>query len=48
MTTVISQERAAKFKTAVDEILKVKDLSFPCQIIFKGQGQLFTFFDGSL
>ena len=43
MTTVISRERAAKFRTPVDEIFKAKDLSFPRQIIFKGQGQLFFF-----
>ena len=49
MTTVISCERAVKFRTAVDEILKTKDLlSFPYQIIFKGHGQLFFFFEGSL
>ena len=48
MQTDISQERADKFRLEVEEVLKTKDLSLPCQAIFNGQGQLYVYFDGSL
>ena len=48
MKTAISQDRDDKLRTAVDEILKTKDLSFPRQVIFKGQGQQYIYFNGSL
>ena len=48
MTSILSKERTEKFRSAVNEILLTKDISFPRQIIFSYAGQLYTFFDGSL
>ena len=44
----LSTDRADKFKLAVGEILKPKDLSFPQQIVFNKTSQLYIFFYGSL
>ena len=48
MQTPLSAERADRFRTAVEEILKTTQLSFPRQIVFKYSGKLRIFFDGSL
>ena len=46
--SVLSEDRSNRFRSAVNEILLTKNMSFPCQIIFKYSAQLFIFFDGSL
>ena len=48
MQTPLSAERADRFRSAVEEILKTKEMSFPRQIVFKYSGKLCIFFDGSL
>ena len=48
MLRPLSADRADKFRFAVKEILKTKDLSFPCQLVFNNSGQFHIFFDGSL
>ena len=48
MKTEISHNKTDNFQTAVDEILKTKDLSFPGQVFFKGQGQLYIYFNSGL
>ena len=48
MNSTISEIRAEKFRTAVDQILRTSELSFPRQIVYQGSGQLYIFFDGSL
>ena len=44
----LSVDRANKFRFAVEEILNIKDLSFPRQLVFNNWGQLYIFFAGSL
>ena len=48
MNSTLSEVRAEKFRTAVDQILRTSELSFPRQIVYQGSGQLYIFFDGSL
>ena len=48
INSILSEERAVKFRDAVREILLTKELSFPRQVIFQYQAQLIIFFDGSL
>ena len=40
----MSADMADKFRFAVEEILKTKDLSFPRQLVFNNSGQLYIFF----
>ena len=44
MNSVLSGVRAAKFRTAVDQILRTSELSFPRQVVYQGSGQLQNFF----
>jgi hypothetical protein len=46
--SILSDERTARFRDAVGEILLTREISFPRQVIFQYQAQLFIFFDGSL
>ena len=48
INSVLSEERTAKFRDAVREILQTREIFFPRQVIFRYQAQLFIFFDGSL
>ena len=48
MQTPLSTDRADRFRSAVEEILNTKMMSFPTQIVFKNPGKLYIFFDGSL
>ena len=48
MNSLLSEVCAAKFRIAVDQILRTSELSFPRQVVFQSSGQLFIFFDGSL
>ena len=48
MNSVLSVVRAEKFRTAVDQILKTSELSFPRQVVYQGSGQLYIFFYSSL
>ena len=48
MTSVLSDDCAERFCSAVDQILNTSDLSFPRQIVFKGSDQLYMFFNNSL
>ena len=48
MNSVLSEVCAAKFCTAVDQILRTSELSFPRQVAHQGSGQLYIFFDDSL
>ena len=44
----LSADRDDKFRFAVEEILKTKELSFPIQLVFNNSGQSYIFFYGSL
>ena len=46
--SILSEERTARFRDAVREILLTREIFFPRQVIFQYQAQLFIFFDGSL
>ena len=48
INSILSEERSAKFRNAVREILQTREIFFPRQVIFQYQAQLFIFFDGSL
>ena len=48
INSILSEERTAKFRNAVREILLTRELFVPRQVIFRYQAQLFIFFDGSL
>ena len=43
MNFVLSEIRAAKFCTAVDQILRTSELSFPRQVLYHVSGQLYIF-----
>ena len=48
LQTPLPAERADRFRFAVEEILKTKEMSFPRQIVFKYSGKLRIFFDRGL
>ena len=48
INSILSEERTAKFRDVVREILQTREIFFPRQVIFRYQAQLFIFFDGAL
>ena len=44
INSILSEERTAKFRNAVREILLTREIFFPSQVIFRYQAQLFIFF----
>ena len=48
INSILSEERTAKFRNSVREILLTREIFAPRQVIFRYQAQLFIFFDGSL
>jgi len=48
INSILSEERTAKFRTVVREILLTREMFVPRQVIFLYQAQLLIFFDGSL
>ena len=48
MNSALSDVRADRFHSALDQILQTSELSFPQQIVFNGSGQLYIFFASSL
>ena len=48
MNSALTEVGAWKFSTAVDQILRTSEPSFPWQVVYQGSGQLYIFFNGSL